>query len=128
MTGDRTRARKAARQQMANLGLGIGTLAQRAEVNEDTVSDFMSGKRWPRPANLAKIEKALRWPAGEIDRLASGEASSVDVTPGEDGVLLNLPPSALEGLSDAEREEVIARAKASALRAAREIRRGGGGQ
>lgn len=106
---------------MAELRLNATSVARTAGLDLGTVSDFLSGQRWPKPGTQGAIEVALEWPPGTIERLASGNDWPVSAP--QDGVLLDLPESALEGLSEAERQEVIARAKAEALRAAREIRR-----
>lgn len=105
---------------MFELDLTRQALAERAGVTPDTVGDFLAGRRWPQNASLLRIENALDWPTGYLVRVASGDEPTV--TPPSDDVLLHLPESALEGLSPAAREEVAARAKAEALRAAREIR------
>jgi len=106
---------------MAELRLSATAVARSAGLDLGTVSDFLSGQRWPKPGTQGAIETALEWPPGTIERLASGNDWPVSAP--QEGVLLDLPDSALEGLSEAEKQEVIARAKAEALRAAREIRR-----
>lgn len=63
--------------------------------------------------SMARLTQIL----GNLDE--PPDVSSAD----QGGVLLDLPPSALEGLSETERQEVIARAKATALQAVREIKR-----
>jgi transcriptional regulator with XRE-family HTH domain len=110
---------------MFELDLTRQAVAERAGVTPDTVGDFLAGRRWPQNASLLRIENALEWPVGHLVRVASGDvpSSTGSVSAEGHGVLLDLPDSALEGLSEAEKQEVIARAKAEALRAAREIRR-----
>jgi hypothetical protein len=96
-------------------------LARSAQVDPATVRDFLSGGHWPQTRTRGRLEAALEWAPGTIERMATGTA--LPVSAAGHGVLLDLPDSALDGLSEAERQEVIARAKAEALRAAREIRR-----
>jgi hypothetical protein len=97
-------------------------LARLAQVDPATVRDFLTGGHWPQSRTRGRLEAALEWPPGTIERIAAGTAISVSAS--GHGVLLDLPDSALEGMTEAEKQEVIARAKAEALRAAREIRRG----
>lgn len=94
------------------------------------------------------IEAALDWPEGAIDMLLGDNPAKLspqawmravktlleapEGTPGEnaepgdqdDGVVLSLPPGSLDGLSAADREEVLAIGKAAMLARAREIKRG----
>lgn len=109
---------------MAELRLSIAELARRADVDQGTVGDFLNGKRWPRSDTRGAIETALEWQAGAIGSLAEGQLPYVgpEVQDPDGGVLLDLPDEALAGLSDLEREEVLAAAKETALRKAREIR------
>lgn len=53
-------------------------LAKLADLNADTVSDFLNGRRWPRPGSLAKIEAALEIPAGSLDALADENEAFVE--------------------------------------------------
>lgn len=124
----RDRARAQVNDEMVRQGLNPRDLARRAGVDFDTVADFLNGKRWPQSSRRNMISTALGWVPEAIDMLVRGEDPRPDaetVRPGDQdgGVLLSMPPEALEGLGPAEREEVIAAAKLSALRAAREIRR-----
>lgn len=48
-------------------------LATAAEINPDTASDFLNGKRWPQRATLAKIETALSLPPGLLDAMRRGD-------------------------------------------------------
>lgn len=118
------RIRQAVEAQMAARQWNINDLAIAAGVDPGTVSDLLNGLRNPRMATLAKIEQALGWPAGAILQIGVGEPVNLSVRPVSDGaVMLDLPPEALEGLGPAEREEIQAAAKATALERAREIRR-----
>lgn len=112
---------------MGELRLTAAELARRADVDQGTVGDFIAGNRWPRSDTRAALEKALDWWPGLIDAIIRTKEVPADVEIGHvsarrNGVLLDLPESALEGLSDVERQEVRAVATEAALRRAREIR------
>lgn len=125
--------------EMSERGWNIGDFARAAGIDLGTAGDFLNGTRWPQRATQRRIELALDWEPGTIFRwernlpkgYRPGDFSEEQleddetVTPADQdaGVLLSMPAEALEGLSPAEREEVIAAARLSALRTAREIRR-----
>lgn len=82
----------------------------------------------------ADFDKAGRDLVDRIDEIAARRRTrevphpGASVSPGRDdadGVLLDLPDEALQGLGEIEREEVIAAARLAALKKAREIRAGG---
>ncbi|HBJ73179.1 MAG TPA: hypothetical protein DDY88_05635 [Actinobacteria bacterium] len=76
-------------------------------------------------ATLVQIEQWYGLAPGNVKEiLAGGKAryADINVSAGEQSVLLNLPESALEGLSANEQAEVRAAAVDAALRRAREIR------
>lgn len=106
-------------------------LSRAAGIDPGTAGDFLAGKRQPKIGTLGKIDKALGWDAGELARITreggAPKKATVGAEPHNEDVLLHLPAAALDGLSDMEREEVIARARAVALQAAREIRETKGG-
>lgn len=115
---------------MIAFGWNISDLARNSGLDVGTVGDFISGQRWAQPATQNKLEQALGWAAGSIVLITRGgePVTAVDVEtvgPGDQDadVLASLPPEALEGLDAADRAEVIAAAKLSALEKAREIRR-----
>jgi transcriptional regulator with XRE-family HTH domain len=54
----------------SELGLTQKGLALKAGVAERTVQNLEAGKR-PQPLIRGKIEKALGWPPGEMDRIAT---------------------------------------------------------
>lgn len=47
-------------------------LARRAGVDTGTVSDFLTGQRWPRAGTRSKLEKALYLPPGSIEAVYEG--------------------------------------------------------
>jgi hypothetical protein len=120
MSLDRSRAASAARARMAELRLSSTALSRAAGLDLGTVSDFLSGHRWPKPGTQGAIEAALDWAPGTIERVASG--NDWPISAAQEGVRLALPDSVLEGLLEDEIREVEARATAEALKAAREIR------
>ncbi|MET8648546.1 helix-turn-helix domain-containing protein [Nocardia aurea] len=55
------------------LGIDQIDLARQASVDPKTVRGLERGNSWPRDSSRAKIEKALAWQPGSLDRLAAGE-------------------------------------------------------
>lgn len=114
--------------EMAAQRLTISGLADKAGINRDTLSNWLSGKSWPRTAGRASVEHALGLPEGELDALEAGAAQvgrSVGQSAESDRVsamTVTLAGSAIGDLAPTEREEVIAAAKAAALQRIREIR------
>lgn len=111
-------ARIAVRKRLVDMGLNQRQLAQSAGLTEDTVSDFVSGKRWPRPETMAAIENALDWPLGKIEELAFGPAT---VGPTGERPLMSISKAAQDGLSDAQEAELAARMEAMAWAYRREV-------
>lgn len=89
-------------------------LADQLGVARETVGNWETGVSTPR-----NKEALVRQVLG----LDSPGSVGPEVQDPDGGVLLDLPDEALAGLSDLEREEVLAAAKETALRKAREIRR-----
>ncbi len=125
----RDRARQAVAAQMSAFDWNTSDLARNAAVDVGTVGDFLNGSRWPQSATRSKLARALSWTSESIDLIVRGDDPRQDDTetvgdaPQDDAVLASLPAEALEGLGAAERAEVIAAAKLSALQTARAIRR-----
>lgn len=112
--------------ELSNRGWNIADLAREAGTDPGTVGDFLGGSRWPQYATRSRIATALGWTPDSIaliERGAEPMPGTVGTSTQDAGVLLDMPPEALEGLGPAEREEVITAAKLSALEKAREIRR-----
>ena len=119
----RDEARQAVRDAMSAAGLTNSDLARAARVDIGTVNDFLSGSRWPRLTTLGKLDEALGWEVGSIDRTARGGSPQPRVSgqPQDDGhVLLDLD---LSDVPADYRAEVAAAAQLRALEKAREIRR-----
>lgn len=121
-------ARVRVNRELSSRGWNVADLAREALVDAGTIGDFLSGKRWPQIATRSKIAGAVGWTPDSIDLLVQGldpKLADETVGPQDDdgGVLLDMPREVLEGLSPAERDEVITAAKLSALQTAREIRR-----
>lgn len=102
---------------MAELGINQRGIAERAALTADTVSDFVSGKRWAREDTIAKVEAALEWPPGEIERLASDEP----VSPTGDSALMSIPAEAVAGMTSAQLAELRARIESEAWAYRREV-------
>lgn len=93
-------------------------LAAEVGVARETIGNWETGASNPRNA-MGRLEHVLGKPlAGDLSASVRGAQDDVDA------VLLDLPEEALEGLSAVEREEVVAAARETALRRAREIRGG----
>lgn len=124
---NRRRVRQYVQDEMARRGWTNAELAREAVVDAGTIGDFLAGTRWPKGVTKAKIAAALGWTRESLDIVERGGepvgAETVAPSIEDAGVLLDMPPEALEGLGPAEREEVITAAKLSALEKAREIRR-----
>jgi hypothetical protein len=113
MNPDRDAAIAAVRDRMASLRTDPRDLARAAPADPDTVGDFLEGRRWPRLTTLAKMDVALGWEPGTIDRLSRGQAPAY-VSPVEDafaGVLLDVTEDAYADLYSPE-----SRADADVLR------------
>lgn len=48
-------------------------LARTADVDPKTVRAFERGERWPRERSRTRIEAALQWPAGSLERIKAGD-------------------------------------------------------
>lgn len=122
----RATARAAVLTELRKRGLSHRRFASEAGIAPGTALDFVNGVRWPISSTLAKIETYLEWPPGQIDNLARGLVDA-DVTPADHddlaGVLLDVDPGMLAGLSDDERDEALTAAKLTLLERARAIRR-----
>ena len=67
----RRRAAQAVAARRGELGLTQHQLAAKAGVDPKTVGNLEKRDRWPIAKNRAAIEKALLWPSGEMERIAS---------------------------------------------------------
>lgn len=121
---NRERARQAVREEMTRQRITSADLARDTGLDYATVRDFVAGDRWPRSGTLAKIDEALNWTHGTLERIGRGlPLSDADVDQATVGVLLDIAPDAYGDLSETERQEAAAAATASYLAKAREIRR-----
>lgn len=121
----RDQARGAVRTELAARRWEPADLSRAADADRATINDFLEGRRWPRLTTLAKIDTALGWEPGTIDRIAAtGEPPTVSpVEQALAGILLDLKDDAYADLTEAERDEAIAAAKLTFLERARQIRR-----
>lgn len=125
----RRAARAAVLAELRRRGVSHRQFGISAKIAPGTANDFLNGTRWPISTTLAKIETYLDWPPGHIEQIEQGLISpdAEPARPGaEDGVLLDMDASALDGLSEHEREEALMVAKSALLERAREIRRARG--
>lgn len=114
-------AREAVLNELGTRGLDRTYLATEANVDPATLRDFLNGTRWPRPATLTKLDRALGWEPGTLAGIARG-APAVSGGDHTDGVLLDMDEAAYADLTPSEREEAVAAAKLAFTRTAREIR------
>lgn len=141
MTGHvgRDALRERIKDELTTRSWNIADLAREAGVDSGTIGDFVNGVRWPQMATRSKIAMAFGWTPDSLGRIERGEPpvpatisrgtgtsevyEIVGAVDQDAGVLLSLPEDALQGLTPAEREEVVTAAKLKALETAREIRR-----
>jgi transcriptional regulator with XRE-family HTH domain len=109
------------------------SLANRLSVSLRTIGGWEHGATIP-PRQIPKLERALRV---RIRQTGSGDyamsraadppeiegAEAVDTTGDGGRVVIYVPAGVLEGVTDAERDEMLTAARLALLRAAREIGR-----
>lgn len=61
------------------LNMDRAALARTAGVDPKTLRAFEEGERWPRDQSRTRIESALKWPAGILEKLRRGEKFPVRV-------------------------------------------------
>lgn len=119
---DRDNAANAVLARMAELRMNTSELARAAQLDLGTVSDFLSGKRWPKVGTRGAMEIALAWPPGTIGQLGSGaRLEDIVSASGQGDVMLDLPPAIFEGLSPNQIDELKAGIRAEAWKRRREI-------
>lgn len=77
----RQRAADAVDARMGDLDLNQQQLAEKAGVDTKTVGDLIRGTRWPIARTRARIERALGWPPGELQRIRSRENEGPQIPP-----------------------------------------------
>lgn len=70
---DRQRAARAVAARRGELRMTQQELAAAAGVDSKTIGNLERRGRWPIARSRALIEKALHWPLGEMERIASEE-------------------------------------------------------
>lgn len=127
--------RDAVRRRLLELDWSQADLAREAGVNANTITAIIKYGRWPKDETREKIEKALGWPKGRIEELATIGERGVSVTPpiaqtDESPSVSGTPPTALfnwlsaaekRGYTADERALIEAQAFAAALEAAAKI-------
>lgn len=59
------------------LGMSQPDLAEAAGIDTKTVTNVETGGRWPQARNRAKIEAALGWKSGDLEKIAAGGEPSL---------------------------------------------------
>jgi transcriptional regulator with XRE-family HTH domain len=75
MPDEQRRAGRAVADRMAELGMSVAELAEKAGVDPTTVRAFLAGRRWPHASTRAKVARALGWKLGDAARAAFQEQS-----------------------------------------------------
>lgn len=107
-TDGKTRARLAVLAELAARRWNNTRLAREAGADIATISDFLSGARWPKSPTQGKVETALDWPPGTISSIAAGMdppsvgGSADDADSSPDELLYRRP----DGISDEDWERV----------------------
>lgn len=84
-------------------------LADRARVDTKTVGSLETRGRWPIARSRAGIERALDWPPGEMERIASEEPAPQSLVPRS--LLREITEN--EDLTPAEKDAVLAAVEAT---------------
>ncbi len=141
---DQDEARRAVDRRIIESGFSRAKVAREAGVSVTTLKNFLTpGGSWPRSEKLAAIERAIGWEIGSVVRIANGvdhpqigrspETASRTVADSDvkptvgphdeaDDVIVIMESGWDEGLTDLERAEILANAKATIHRLAREMR------
>lgn len=100
----RRRVRIAAQGAMSALGWNIADLVSASGRDRSTISDFLSGERWPQTATLGAISKALGWPDTAVAEILAGAdpATAVGGEEHDDGFVAAPGPHRSGGISDDE--------------------------
>lgn len=64
----RQRAGRAVALRISDMGTTVTAVARAAGVAPNTVRAFMNGERWPHRDTRCRLNEALGWPEGEIQR------------------------------------------------------------
>ncbi len=101
---DHQRAARGAVARRGELGLTQEELAVRAGVDIKTIGNFERRGRWPIARTRARIERALGWMPGELDRIANetAEPKTLAARDGWERSVLTNPD-----LPDDEKREII---------------------
>jgi transcriptional regulator with XRE-family HTH domain len=74
------RAARAFAARRGELGLSRAEVARRGPVAERTIHNFEKEGSWPHPDTLARLERAVNWPPGEIERRSDEPVPDVTVS------------------------------------------------
>lgn len=106
LAAGRKRAARAVAARRGELGMDRAELADAAGIDPKTLYNLEVKGRWPIAVTRARIEEALGWPSGEIERIAS-QAPEEEPEPAIPQSLVH-EIMETEGLTDEERIAVIA--------------------
>ncbi|AQT83160.1 hypothetical protein B1R94_27650 [Mycolicibacterium litorale] len=62
------------------LGLSQRQLSRDGVITTHSLIALEKGRRWPRASTRARLEAALQWPAGTLERLRGGDAAAGETT------------------------------------------------
>lgn len=111
----RTRARLAVHAELAHRQWTNTDLSRQAEADIATISDFLSGARWPKSPTQGRIEAAIGWPPGTITAIAAGMdvppvgGGTQDQEPAPEEALLRFRRP--DGITDEKWEQIKAEAE-----------------
>jgi transcriptional regulator with XRE-family HTH domain len=105
----RRRVRVAVQGAMSARGWNIADLVTASGRDRSTISDFLSGERWPQSATLGTITKALGWPDTAVAEILAGAdpAAAVGANTQDDGFVAAPGPHQSGGISDDEVLQVL---------------------
>ncbi|TDD60910.1 transcriptional regulator [Actinomadura rubrisoli] len=103
------------------LGLTQEEVAERAEVDRKTIYNLEAAERWPQAKTRSRIERALRWYPGDLQRAAEGQDPvDYDASPPERNLLANLVQARMAELDltwgDVARDAALSEAELRQLR------------
>lgn len=62
------------------LGLSQRQLSRDGVITTHSLIALEKGRRWPRPSTRARLEAALQWPPGTLERLRGGDSAAAETT------------------------------------------------
>lgn len=139
MKEETSAAGRAIRDRLKQLGMTEPDLIRQAPIDADTLASLRRGQRKPVAKTRQKLDRALNWPDGTLDRILRGEIDPEAVATIEREVIvgqtddssgnritlsIDVPLDVWSKMSQLEREEAIHLASAAVLRRMGEIEEG----